>query len=130
MGLNIKEMDARVSIFAQMESDAAPVVLINQFVAPPEQADALLAAWTHDAAFMQAQPGFISTQLHRGIAGSGVFINVAEWESSAAFRAAFSHPEFRARLAGYPDGVSASPHLFTKVAVPGVCGGSESEAKQ
>ncbi|MGI9298345.1 MAG: antibiotic biosynthesis monooxygenase family protein [Gammaproteobacteria bacterium] len=129
MGLNIEEMDARVSVFAQMESENAPVVLINKFTAPPEAADALLAAWTHDAEFMRARPGFVSTQLHRGIGGSGVFVNVAEWESVAAFRAAFSHPEFRARLENYPPGVSASPHLFKKVAVPGVCGGGSGECE-
>lgn len=125
MGLNMEEMDAQVSIFAQLETDAAPVTLINKLTAPPEQAVALLAAWAEDAQFMKTQPGFISTQLHRGIGGSGVFVNVAEWESVAAFRAAFSHPEFRARLAKYPPGVLAAPHLFAKVAVPGVCGGLE-----
>ncbi|MGI9305800.1 MAG: antibiotic biosynthesis monooxygenase family protein [Gammaproteobacteria bacterium] len=122
MGLNIEEMDAQISVFAQIESEEAPVVLINKFTAPPAQAEALPAARTRDAEFMKAQPGFVSAQLHRGISGSGVFINVAEWESAAAFRAAFSHPEFRARLDAYPPGVSASPHLFKKIAVPGVCG--------
>ena len=53
----------------------------------------------------------ISTQLHRGIAGSTTFINVAEWESIEAFRAAASKPEFQASLSGYPDSAVASPHL-------------------
>ena len=125
MGLNMEEMDAQVSIFAQMETDQAPVVLINKISAPPEQAAALLVAWAEDAQFMKAQAGFVSTQLHRGIGGSGVFVNVAEWESVADFRAAFSHPEFRAHIAKYPPGVSASPHLFKKVAVPGICAGEQ-----
>jgi len=56
-----------------------------------------------------------------GIAGSGVFLNVAVWESVAHFRRAFTAPEFRAKLDRYPAGAVASPHLFRKVAVPNIC---------
>jgi heme-degrading monooxygenase HmoA len=72
---------------------------------------------------MKGQPGFITTQLHRGIGGSCVFLNYAVWESVDAFKAAFAQPEFRERLAAYPRSVVASPHLFEKVAVPGICVG-------
>jgi quinol monooxygenase YgiN len=72
---------------------------------------------------MQQQPGYISTQPHRGIAGSTTFINVAVWESVAAMRAAVSQPKFQASLAKYPQSAVASPHIFTKVAVPGICDG-------
>ncbi|MGU3541270.1 antibiotic biosynthesis monooxygenase family protein, partial [Methylobacterium sp. A54F] len=67
------------------------------------------------------QPGFIATQLHRGIAGSNVFLNHAVWESVARVRAAFAGPAFQARLAAYPDTVAVSPHLFRPVAVPSIC---------
>jgi len=87
----------------------------------PEEADRLLEAWTADAAWMKRQPGFISTQLHRGIAGSGTFLNYAVWESTAHFREAFSNPEFRTKLVHYPPSAVASPHLFRKVAVPNIC---------
>ena len=43
------------------------------------------------------------------------------WESVEAFRTAFGRPDFRSRLAQYPDSVVASPHLFEKVAVRGIC---------
>ncbi|MET4172832.1 hypothetical protein ABIB99_003925 [Bradyrhizobium sp. LA6.1] len=43
------------------------------------------------------------------------------WESNAHFRAAFTHPEFRAKIAAYPASAVASPHLFQKIAVPGIC---------
>jgi hypothetical protein len=33
---------------------------------------------------MKQQPGFISTQLHRGTAGSTTLVNVAVWESARA----------------------------------------------
>nr|WP_027668712.1 antibiotic biosynthesis monooxygenase family protein [Rhizobium leguminosarum] len=71
--------------------------------------------------FAQRQPGFISTQMHRAIGESPAYLNYAVWESTADFRAAFSHPEFRAKLSAYPSSAVASPHLFQKVAVPGIC---------
>lgn len=70
---------------------------------------------------MKRQPGFISTQLHRAIGESPAYLNYAVWESTGDFRAAFSHPEFRAKLSSYPSSAVASPHLFQKVAVPGIC---------
>lgn len=115
------EMDPTVTLAAQLADDGGPVILINTFVVPPEDADKLLEAWSNDAATMKRQPGFISTQLHQGIAGSGTFLNYAVWQSTAHFRAAFSNPEFRAQLGAYPDSATASPHLFRKVEVPGIC---------
>jgi quinol monooxygenase YgiN len=81
----------------------------------------LLEAWADDAAFMKQQPGSTSTQLHRAIGGSTTFINVAVWESAAALGRAFRSPEFQARVARCPDSTVASPYLFEKVAVPGIC---------
>jgi heme-degrading monooxygenase HmoA len=97
------EMDRTVTLADQLKDEGGAVVLVNTFVAPPEDADRLLAAWAADAAIMKRQPGFISTQLHRGVAGSGAFLNYAVWESVAHFRAALTNPEFRARLAEYPE---------------------------
>ncbi len=114
------DMDPAVTLTAQLDDEGGPVVLINTLIVPPESADALLEAWTNDAAVMKRQPGFISTQLHRGIAGSGTFLNYAVWQSTAHFRAAFNNPEFQAQLGAYPDTTTASPHLFRKVDVPGI----------
>ena len=94
---------------------------LNVFTVAPEDADALVAAWAHDADFMKAQPGYISTQLHKGLAGSSTFLNYAVWESVAAFRAAFTNPEFQSRIGQYPDSAIASPHLFRKLAVANHC---------
>ena len=115
------EMDQAVTLADQLKSDEGPVVLVNTFVVPAEDADRLLAVWAGDAGLMKAQSGFISTQLHRGVAGSGVFFNYAVWQSVAHFRSAFTNPEFQARIADYPDSASVSPHLFRKVEVPGIC---------
>ena len=43
------------------------------------------------------------------------------WESTAHLRAAFTDPEFLAKISRYPTSVVAIPHLFQKVAVPGIC---------
>ena len=117
----MKEMDERVSLRDQMAQEVGPVTLINTFTVQPDELDRLLQAWADDAALMKRQPGFISTQLHRGIGGSSVLVNVAVWESVDAFRRAFANPEFQAKLGNYPPSTVGSPHLFTKVAVPGIC---------
>jgi heme-degrading monooxygenase HmoA len=115
------EMDPRVTIFQQMEDVGGPVVLINKFEVGSEDVDRFLAAWSADAAIMKRQPGFISTQLHRGIGGSTVFLNYAVWESPEDFKRAFANPEFQSKLRDYPSSAVGSPHLFRRVAVPGVC---------
>jgi heme-degrading monooxygenase HmoA len=122
--LKLEEMDERVSLSRQMGRDEAPVVLANVFTVAPEDVDALLEAWTADASLLKTKPGFVSTQLHRGIGGSSTFLNYAVWESVGAFRAAFSDPEFQASFARHPDSTVARPHLFQKVGIPGI---SESE---
>jgi len=115
------EMDEQVTLFAQLEDQGGPVLLINNFTVKPEEVKQFLQTWAADAHIMKRQPGFISTQLHRGIAGSCVFVNYAIWESTAHFKQAFTHPEFQAMLAKYPSNTKASPHLFRKVAVAGIC---------
>lgn len=115
------EMDRHVSLFEQMEQQVGPVILINTFTVEPEEAERLQEAWAADAAFMKQQPGFISTQLHRGIGGSSVFFNYAVWESVDHFKRAFSNPEFQSKMSDYPPSAAASPHLVKKVAVPGIC---------
>ena len=119
--MKLTEMDKTVTLQEQMGQEVGSVILINKFNVKPEEADQLLAAWAADAAFFKQQPGFISAQLHRGVGGSGVFINFAVWESVEHFRRAFSQPEFRESMKAYPPSTIASPHLFQKVAVPNIC---------
>ena len=117
----MRPLDPAFPIDRQLGVDAASVILINVFTLDPAEEQTFLDAWAVDAHFMKAQPGFIATQLHRAIGDSPTYLNHAVWESTAAFRAAFTHPEFRAKLARYPSSAVASPHLFQKVAVPGIC---------
>jgi heme-degrading monooxygenase HmoA len=121
--LHLRPLDPVVPIEKQLGETLAPVVLINVCTVEAQDVDALLDAWTQDANWMKRQPGYISTQLHRGIGGSCVFLNYALWESVAHFRQAFTHPEFMSALAAYPSSAVAAPHLFAKVAVPNLCTG-------
>jgi heme-degrading monooxygenase HmoA len=114
-------MGEKITISAQMEENVSPVILINKFNVEPDEVDQFLGAWTSDAEYMKRQPGFISAQLHRGIANSCVFINYAIWESTEHFKRAVNSPEFQTKLVEYPTSAVASPHLFKKVAVPGIC---------
>jgi heme-degrading monooxygenase HmoA len=117
----LRPLDPSFPIDRQLGVEASPVVLVNVFTMAHGDEDAFLSAWRDDAAFMKGQPGFISTQLHRAIGPSPAYFNYAVWDSTADFRAAFSHPEFCAKLATYPASAVASPHLFRRVNVPGVC---------
>ena len=119
--LQIRPMDTQVPIFNQLGQDLTPVILINLFTVDTADVPELLKAWEGDANWMKQQAGYISTQLHRGIAGSCVFLNYAVWESVAHFRAAFTHPEFQSALAAYPSSAVASPHLFSRVAIANLC---------
>jgi heme-degrading monooxygenase HmoA len=117
----MRPLDPAFPIDRQIAVDAAPVVLVNVFTLDQADEQAFLQAWQADAAVMKRQPGFISTQLHRAVGDSPAYFNYAVWESTADFRAAFLHPEFRAKLSAYPASAVASPHLFQTVAVPGIC---------
>jgi heme-degrading monooxygenase HmoA len=117
----MRPLDPAFPIDRQLAVDATNIVLVNLFTLDKADEDTFLKAWQADAAIMKRQPGFISTQLHRALGDSPAYLNYAVWESTAAFRAAFANPEFRAKLAAYPDSAVASPHLFQKVAVSGIC---------
>lgn len=119
--LSLRPLDPAFPIERQIALETGPVVLVNVFTVDKADEPALLKAWQADAAFMKRQPGFISTQLHSATGESSTYLNYAVWESTAHFRAAFAHPQFRASLAAYPSSTIASPHLFQKVAVDGIC---------
>ena len=117
----LRPLDPAFPIERQIAIDARPVILVNPFTLDKANEQTFLKVWQDDAAFMKRQPGFISTQLHRAIGESPTYLNYAVWQSTADFRAAFTHPEFVAKLSAYPPSAVASPHLFQKVAVADIC---------
>ena len=117
----LRPLDPSFPIDRQIAIEATSVVLMNPFTRDSADETARLKTWQDDAEFMKRQPGFISTQLHRALGDSPTYLNYAIWESTAHFRAAFTHPDFLAKIASYPASAIASPHLFQKVSVPGIC---------
>ncbi|WBL81611.1 antibiotic biosynthesis monooxygenase [Bradyrhizobium xenonodulans] len=118
---HLRPLDPAFPIERQLGIETSPVVLVNVFTLDKADEQSFLQVWQDDAAFMKRQPGFIDTQLHRAIGESPTYLNYAVWESTAHFRAAFTHPEFRSKISAYPSSAVAAPHLFQKVAVPGIC---------
>ena len=119
------EMDEKVTLKDQMEEElSGPVILMNKFNVEPEQVEKFLKGWEEDATEFKQQPGFVSTQLHKGIGKSGVFINYAVWESMKHYKDAFNRVvgSNMQSLSKYTDSLVVSPHLFKKIAVPGICG--------
>jgi heme-degrading monooxygenase HmoA len=121
------EMDDRVKFKDQIEEKIdGSVILINKFNVAPGKVEQFLKDWGEDATNFKQQPGFISTQLHKGIGKSSVFINYAVWESMEHYKKAINKILFRSKsqspLLKYDDeSLVLSPHLFKKVAVPGIC---------
>jgi quinol monooxygenase YgiN len=121
------EMDDRMKFKDQIEEKIiGSVILINKFNVEPNKVEQFLKDWEEDATNFKQQPGFISTQLHRGIGKSSVFINYAVWESMEHYKKAVNKilfsPESQSPLLKYDDdSLVISPHLFKKVAVPGIC---------
>jgi quinol monooxygenase YgiN len=115
------EADEHVKFSEQLEETVGPVVEIIKFNVKPEEADQFLKAWEKDATYYKSQPGFILAQLHRGIGGSGIFLIYAVWESTALLKKALSNIDLKELLSDYPSSAAASPHIFKKVAVPGIC---------
>jgi heme-degrading monooxygenase HmoA len=118
--VKIVEMDETITLDKQLAENIGPVILINKINLDPEDVNQFLKAWASDAEIMKQQPGFISTQLHRGVAESSTFINYAVWESTSQFKRALNNSQFQAKLSDYPASTVVSPHLFKKVAVPGI----------
>jgi quinol monooxygenase YgiN len=119
------EMDEEVTLKDQMENEVAgPVVLINKFNVDSNEVEQFLKAWKEDASKFKDQSGFISAQLHKGIGKSTVFVNYAVWETLNHYKNAVDNvigPDFQSQLSKYPKSLVVSPHLFKKVAVPGIC---------
>jgi quinol monooxygenase YgiN len=119
--MKLREVDERITYAQQLQEDSGPVVLINEFNVGPQDVERFLEVWADNLAVTKQQPGLISMQAYRGAAGSTTFGMIAVWESAKALGQAFLAPEFQALAANYPDSTVAAPHVFKKLAIPGVC---------
>ena len=111
------DLDPNVNIKTQLEEgNTNPVILLNKFIVRPEDIEIFLKVFENTTKIMKQQPGFISAQLHQGIAGSHTFFNYGVWESAAHFKRAFNSPEFQKAMSELPQDTVMSPHLSRKVA--------------
>jgi heme-degrading monooxygenase HmoA len=83
-----------------------PLVLINAFEVPGEEAEQFIAAWEKTRDYLATQPGYVGTALHQAVTPGAEFqfVNVAHWQTAQDFQAAIQSPGFRetaAGLAGY-----------------------------
>jgi quinol monooxygenase YgiN len=120
--IKIVEMDEKVKLSDQMEEkNVGAVILINKFTINPEDVDQFLKTWASAAEIAKKLPGVISLQLHRGIAGSGIFVAYVVFESTETIKRLYNSPDFQSKISEYPASVILSPHIFKKVAVPAIC---------
>jgi quinol monooxygenase YgiN len=68
-------------------------------------------------------PGYLSTQLHRGVANSNVLINYAVWESAEALRKCLHSEDFKAMIRDFPAGTECRAQISQKLRVEGACAG-------
>lgn len=117
------DIDPRNPLSKQLEEspDAGQCIMVNTFHVPAGKMDEALAAWTVTAELAKKQPGFISTQIHRGINGSDTLLNYAVWETTASLKAFYNLPEFKASIVDYPDGTETRVALYRKEHVEGIC---------
>jgi heme-degrading monooxygenase HmoA len=66
-----------------LDENVGPIVEINKFNVDLQEIDEFLQLVANTAETFKQQPGFISAQLHRGIAGSTTFVYYIIWESAA-----------------------------------------------
>src|SRR5690348_18050207 len=72
---------------------AEPLVLINVFEVPAEEAEQFIAAWEKMRDYLKSQPGYIDTALHQAIAPEAdfQFVNVAHWRTAEEFLRSEEH---------------------------------------
>ncbi len=106
----IKEMNDAVNSNTE-------VTLINVFEVPEGALDETIKMWTKGRDFLQTQPGYVSTALHKSITPDAKFalINIAIWKSAEHFKAASKAMQAN-DAAPKIEGLTFTPALYTVAA--------------
>lgn len=106
----------------QKNKNGDSVILINKFDVSPDKIEQFLKDWTETSSLFEQQPGFITTELYKGIGKSSVYISYQVWKSIDDFKkgssSVLNSNEVNSRLAKYNDSLVISSHLFRKAVVP------------
>ena len=83
---------------------ADPLVLINAFEVPREDAEQFIAAWEKTRDYLSAQPGYVDTALHQAVTPNAdfQFVNIGRWQTLEDFHTATQSPGFRSQLRAWP----------------------------
>ena len=123
------EMDKIVTINDQIKEEQGnkngdSVILINKFDVSPDKIEQFLKDWAETSSLFEQQPGFITTELYKGIGKSSVYISYQVWKSIDDFKkgssSVLNSDDVNSRLAKYNDNLVISSHLFRKAVVPGI----------
>lgn len=108
---------AIVMTASNAQAEGHTVTLINVFEVPEGKLDESIEFWKLSRDFLQTQPGYVSTALHQSIAPDAKFmlVNVAEWESAAAFMAASQNMMKTSGIAPV-EGLGFNAGLYTVIA--------------
>jgi heme-degrading monooxygenase HmoA len=92
------------------------VTLIDVFEVPAGKVEETIRFWEASRDVLARQPGYVSTRLHQSLAPDARFqiINVAVWESAAAYAAATERMRQALRPTP-PEGIRFTPGLFRVV---------------
>ena len=103
------------------DEDAGPIIVMNKFHVNPQEVDEFLQVFTKTTETFKQQPGFISAQPAFGESLAVPHSLIISFGNLAHFKQAFDRPEFKSNMAKVLPNTVMSPHLFKKVAVPGIC---------
>ena len=122
-------MDKIVTINDQIKEEQGnkngdSVILINKFDVSSDKIEQFLKDWAETSSLFEQQPGFITTELYKGIGKSSVYISYQVWKSIDDFKkgssSVLNSDDVNSRLAKYNDSLVISSHLFRKAVVPGI----------
>ena len=123
------EMDKIVTINDQIKEEQEnkngdSVILINKFDVSPDKIEQFLKDWAETSSLFEQQPGFITTELYKGIGKSSVFVSYQVWKSIDDFKkgssSVLNSDDVNSRFDKYNDNLVISSHLFRKAVAPGI----------
>ena len=92
----------------------AKVIVINPFEVPSGKEEKALELWDKFAEYFRAQPGYVSSKLHRAISPDSRFhlVTLSEWESAEHFQTALTSDELKKLIESSTDVPPSYPGVY------------------